>query len=66
MKRMIKKLVFGAEGNHKRAIRRGLLKGLSFMVDSRDKAQRLIGLDEREIAKALLACRAALDDVAPD
>jgi precorrin-6B methylase 2 len=49
VKALVKRWVFGA-GSRPRRIRLGLLRGLTFIVDPQEKSQRLLGLDEREIA----------------
>jgi precorrin-6B methylase 2 len=50
VKAHVKRWVFGDE-SRARHIHVGLLRGLQFVVDPREKSQRLLGLDEREIAE---------------
>src|SRR5262249_50003497 len=50
MKSVIKRSLLGQPGLRPREISRGLLKGLTFNLDTRDKSMRLLGLDESEIA----------------
>lgn len=53
LKSTVKSWVLGRPGPRPRAIRVGLLRGLHFVVDTRDKSMRLLGLDETEIAAAV-------------
>jgi methyltransferase FkbM-like protein len=46
---VVKGWIFGSESRPRR-IRFGLLRGWTFVIDPRDKSQRLLGLEEREIA----------------
>ena len=50
LKSAIKQGLLGKPGLRPRRISRGLLKGLSFNVDTGNKSMRLLGLDESEIA----------------
>lgn len=49
-KSAIKTKLFGPVGDRPRQIKRGLLKGRTFNVDTASKTMRLLGLDETEIA----------------
>ena len=49
MNQRVKGWIFGRE-TRPRHIRLGLLRGWTFVIDPRDKSQRLLGLDEKEIA----------------
>jgi precorrin-6B methylase 2 len=51
VKAAIKRWVFGE--SRARLITVGLLRGLRFVVDPHEKTQRILGLDEKEIAPAL-------------
>lgn len=66
----LKYKLLGKPGRRARTIRLGLLRGLRFFVDTSNKSQRLLGLDELEIKAAtqLLASHAisALDIGAND
>jgi hypothetical protein len=50
LKGAVKRMLLGEPGMRPREIRRGLLKGLRFNIDTGSKGMRLLGLDEREIA----------------
>src|SRR5688572_13246292 len=50
LKATLKRLLTGRSGLHPHAVRRGLLRGLTFYIDPAIKSQRLLGLDEMEIA----------------
>lgn len=49
LKSMTKHFLLGPAGSRPREIKRGLLHGLQFNVDTAHKSMRLLGLDEREI-----------------
>ena len=49
VKTLLKRALVGRPGLRPRTIRVGLLAGLKFHVDTKSKAMRLLGLDEREI-----------------
>ena len=49
VKSVVKKMMFGPSGHRPRDIKRGLLKGLRFNIDTANKSQRLLGLDESEL-----------------
>src|SRR4051812_25194348 len=53
MRAWLKTALFGRPGAYR--IRRGLLRGLRFHVDPGHKSQRLLGMDEREVAPATRA-----------
>jgi FkbM family methyltransferase len=53
MKAALKFGLLGEPGSRERKIRLGLLRGLNFHVDTRNKSMRLIALDETEIASHL-------------
>jgi FkbM family methyltransferase len=53
MKEALKFALLGEPGVRERKIRLGLLRDLNFHVDTSNKAMRLVGLDEREIASHL-------------
>lgn len=65
----IKGWIFG-HSSRARRIRCGLLRGWTFVVDPREKSQRLVGLDEKEIAPHVRAAarhgRTAIDVGAHD
>jgi predicted RNA methylase len=69
MNQLIREIVFGTTSRPRR-LRVGLLKGLSFEIDSNSKVQRLLGLEEKEIEGAIAAiarpARTALDVGAND
>jgi predicted RNA methylase len=48
VKALLKRVAFGDEPGVRR-IHVGLLRGLNFTIDPRDKSQRLLGLEEKEI-----------------
>jgi hypothetical protein len=50
VKSVVKRALFGPPGSRVHLVKRGLLKGHRFNIDSSNKAMRLIGFDEREIA----------------
>lgn len=52
LKSAVKRVLFGPPGSRVHLIKRGLLKGLRFNVDSATKSMRLLGMDEREVAAA--------------
>lgn len=52
MKKLIKKLIFG--DSQIQTIKGGIGKGLKMNIDVSSKAQRIIGLDEREIQKPFM------------
>ena len=64
IKARLKSWVLGDE-SRERHIHAGLLRGLQFVVDPQEKSQRLLGLDEREIAadvrRAADRARTAID-----
>ena len=70
LKAAVKRLLLGEPGERPRDIATGLLRGLRFNVDTASKSMRLIGLDEREIVRAVedaaSASSAALDVGAND
>ncbi len=49
MKSAVKSMLFGPPGYKPRRIKRGLLRGLRFNIDTASKSQRLLGLDESEL-----------------
>lgn len=53
IKGAVKRMLVGEPGERPRDIGAGLLRGLRFNVDTSSKTMRLLGLDEREIAKAV-------------
>ena len=61
LKTIVKRALLGPSGDMPRDVQRGLLRGLRFHVDTGIKSQRLLGLEEREIAAAAseFAIRAA-------
>ena len=66
MKSAVKRVVLGPPGARPRAIRRGLLRGLSFSIDTGSKSLRLLGFDEREIAgdvQELAGCAGSALDI---
>jgi hypothetical protein len=50
MKKIIKKLLIGSEAKNQ-VIKFGIAKGIKMQIDVNSKAQRVFGLDEREIQK---------------
>jgi hypothetical protein len=58
LKGAVKRVLLGAPGTRPRDVKAGLLRGLRFNIDTASKSQRLIGLDEREIAVAVRAAAA--------
>ena len=70
LKSAAKSLVLGRPGPRPRRVRVGLLKGLRFTIDTASKSQRLLGLDEAEVAaplrKLAAACASACDIGAND
>jgi methyltransferase FkbM-like protein len=54
---IVKGWIFGREVKARR-IRFGLLRGQTFVIDPRDKSQRLLGLEEKEIAAHVRAAAA--------
>ena len=70
LKGAVKRVLLGPPGERPRDVKAGLLRGLRFNVDTASKSQRLLGLDEREIAAAVrdaaAGASAALDVGAND
>ena len=52
MKKLVKKIIFG--DSQIQTIKGGIGKGLKMNIDVSSKAQRIIGLDEREIQKPFM------------
>lgn len=52
MKQFVKTYLFPG-GEKARTIRVGAARGLQFVIDPREKSQRLLGLDEQELSKPL-------------
>jgi hypothetical protein len=53
LKSLLKSAILGRPGLRPRAVRRGLLRGLTFQIDTANKSQRLLGLDEAELTSAV-------------
>jgi hypothetical protein len=69
VKQALKRLVFG-DGRRPRRVRFGVARGLVLLIDPAERTQRLLGLDEAEIARpfrrAVLRARTFIDVGASD